>query len=111
MVFLFWLVSSLSICFPPFLWIDSPPFSLLSRVFIWLGSLGCPVGPIWKGLRLNQNFYTMSNESVVVGPVVAVGDSFSRIIWSLRRRCLCASQALRTITPHSKLISPVIPRM
>ena len=62
-------------------------------------------------VEIGSNFYTMNNGSVVVGPVVVVGDSFSRIIWSLRRRCLCASQALRTITPHSKLISPVIPRM
>ena len=61
---------------------------------------------------IGSNFYTMSNGSVVVGPVIAVGDSFSRIIWSRRRCCLCwcSSQALKTISPHSKLISTVIPR-
>ena len=65
-----------------------------------------------EGVKIESNFYTMSNGSVVVGPVVAVGDSFSRIIWSRRRCCLCwcSSQALKTISPHSPIISTVIPR-
>ena len=29
-----------------------------------------------EGVKVETDFYTMSNESVVVGPVVAVGDSF-----------------------------------
>ena len=64
------------------------------------------------GVKVETDFYTMSNESVVVGPVVAVGDSFSHIIWSRRRCCLCwcSSQALKTISPHSPIISTVIPR-
>ena len=37
-----------------------------------------------EGVKMESNFYTMSNGSVVVGPVVAVGDSFPRIIWSRR---------------------------
>ena len=66
-----------------------------------------------EGVKTETNFYTMSNESVVVvGPVVVVGDNFSRLTWSRRRCCLCwcSSQALKTISPHSKLISTVIPR-
>ena len=33
-----------------------------------------------EGVNVESNFYTMSNGSVVVGPGVVVGDSFSRII-------------------------------
>ena len=66
---------------------------------------------IMEGVRVESNFYTMSNGSVVMGPVV-VGDNFSRLIWSRRLCCLCwcSSQALKTISPHSKLISTAIPR-
>ena len=66
-----------------------------------------------EGVKIESNFYTMSNESVVVvGPVVVVGDNFSRLIWSRRLCCLCwcSSQALKMISPHSKLISSAIPR-
>ena len=44
---------------------------------------------VMVGVWVESNFYTMSNGSVVVGPVVVVGDSFSRIIWSRGRCCLC----------------------
>ena len=44
----FWLL------FPLLLRIDSSPLSRLPGVFIWLGSLECPVGPLWKGLGLSQ---------------------------------------------------------
>ena len=60
-----------------------------------------------EGVKIETNFYTMSNEAVVV-----VGDRFSRLIWSRRRCCFCrcSSQALKTISPHSKLISTATPR-
>ena len=69
-------------------------------------------GSDMEGVKIESNFYTMSNEFVVVGPVVVVGDNLSRLIWSRRRGCLCwcSSQALKTISPHNTLISTITPR-
>ena len=66
---------------------------------------------VMEGVGIESNFYTMSNGSVVMGPVV-VGESFPLLVRSRGLCCLCwcSSQALKMISPHSKLISTATPR-
>ena len=55
----FWLL------FPLLLRIDSSPLSRLPGGFIWLGSLECPVGPLWKGLGLSQIFILWATDQLL----------------------------------------------
>ena len=66
---------------------------------------------VMEGVWVESNFYTVSNGTVVVGPII-LGESCLCRTWSRRFCCLCwcSSQALKTISPHSRLISTATPR-